>query len=43
MTMKRGAVGWYEVDVWSVSCSVGVGSRYSMAFHGTFGRTLVTT
>ncbi len=34
MTMKRGAVGWYEVDVWSVSCSVAVGSRYSTAFHG---------
>ena len=43
MTMKRGAVGWYEVDVWSVSCSVAVGSRYSTAFHRTFGRTLVTT
>ena len=43
MTMKRGAVGPYEVQVWSVSCSVGVGSRYWIAFHGTSGRTRVTT
>ena len=43
MTMNRGDVGWSEVHVWRVSCSVGVGSRYWIAFHGTLGRTWVTT
>ena len=43
MTMNRGEVGWYEVDVCSVSCSVAVGRRYFTASHGTFGRTWSTT
>ena len=28
MTTNLGAVGVYEVDVWRVSCSVGVGATY---------------
>ncbi len=43
MTMNRGAVAVYEVEVWRVSCSVGVGSRYWSAFQGTLGSTWVTT
>ena len=43
MTMNRGEVGWYEVDVCSVSCSADVGSVYFIASHGTFGRTWSTT
>ena len=42
-TMNRGDVGWYEVDVCSVSRSVDVGRRYFVASHGTLGRTSSTT
>ena len=42
MVMKRGDVGWYDVDVWRVSCSVGVGSRYSIASQRALGMTFAT-
>lgn len=36
-TTKRGAVGVYDVDVCSVSCSRSVGSRRLVSFHAVSG------